>query len=201
MRLGGVTFNQRVDFLLAQQRENLDVSGCVLVGAVHPELIESVRRGFFRVEPDVAFLGLAELTAVGLGDEVACEGEGLLVGAEFAADEFRAGGDVAPLVGAAHLQLTAFMFKQIEEVVALNELVAELGERHSVAFAVETFLHRVLGHHVVDGDVFADVADEMQECVVFHPVIIVDEFGAVRLVAVEVEELCELFLDAGLVML
>ena len=125
----------------------------------------------------------------------------LFVGAEFTADELCSGSDITPLVGAAHLQLAVLMLEEIEEIVALHELVAELCERHAVAFAVETFLHRVLRHHVVDGDVLTDVADEMQESVVLHPVVVIDKFSTVRSITVEIEELGELLLDAGLVML
>ncbi len=43
-------------------------------------------------------------------------------------DEFRAGRDVAPLVTAPHLQLTAVVPVQVQEVVSLEQHVAELGE-------------------------------------------------------------------------
>ena len=45
----------------------------------------------------------------------------------------------------------------------------------------------------------ADVADEVQETVVLHPVVVVDEFGTVRGIAVEIEEFGELFLYGLLV--
>ncbi len=45
----------------------------------------------------------------------------------------------------------------------------------------------------------AHVADEFEEAEIFHPVVVVDEFGCVRRVAVEVEEFCKLALDGFLV--
>ena len=42
-------------------------------------------------------------------------GESLAAG--LAADQLRAGGDVAPLVGAAELQFTTYGFVQVQEVV------------------------------------------------------------------------------------
>jgi hypothetical protein len=47
--------------------------------------------------------------------------------------------------------------------------------------------------------VFADVADEVEETVVFHPVVVVDEFGGVGGVGVEVEEVGELLFDGFLI--
>ena len=47
------------------------------------------------------------------------EGEGLVLSAEFAADQFRTGGDVAPLVATAHLQTATFRFVEVQEVGSL----------------------------------------------------------------------------------
>ena len=88
----------------------------------------------------------------------------------------------------------------MEEVVSLKQLVGEFGERKAVArLAVKAFLYAFLGHHVVYGDVFADVARKVEELEVFHPVVVVHEFGAVRGVAFKVEEMCELFFYAAYV--
>ena len=126
--VGAVLGDEGVDFVLRERGENLDVTLCLFVAHVEPELVELIGRGALRVEPHVALLGLAELLAVGLCDERA--GEGISVGfcAELAADEFRASCDVAPLVGTAHLQATAFFLIEMEKVVALEELIGELGE-------------------------------------------------------------------------
>ena len=118
-----------------------------------------------------------------------------------AADELGAGGDVAPLVGAAQLQDAAAVLPQPVEVVALHELVAELGEGHAFGrVALEALLHGILRHHVVHGDMLADVADEIDEGIVLHPVVVVHEFGLVGGVGVEVQETGELLLQAGDVM-
>ena len=84
----------------------------------------------------------------------------------------------------------------MEEVVALEELVGKFGEGKAVAgLTVEALLHAVLGHHVVDGDVLADLAGEVEEGEVLHPVVVVHEFGRVGRVGVEVEEVRKLLLD------
>ena len=193
-RVFAVTCDDVVDLILLQAGEDLDVAFSILVSYVEPELVEAVGRCVTLVEPDVALLGLAELAAVALGDEGA--GEGVCLAAAHSPDELSAGGDVAPLVGTAHLQLAALVRVQVVEVVALEQLVGEFGEREAVAcLAVQTLLHAVLGHHVVDGDVLAYVACEGKEGEVLHPVVVVDQFGTVGGIAIEVEEACQLCFD------
>ena len=121
-----------VDGLLVKKGEYLDVSFRVLVAYVQPELVELVRGGLLRIEPDVALLRLSELCSVGLADEWAGEGERVGL-AEHPADELSAGGDVAPLVASAKLETAALVLVEPEIVVALEQLVAELGEGHSLA--------------------------------------------------------------------
>ena len=76
-----------------------------------------------------------------------------------------------------------------EEVVALQQLVGELSEAEAVAGgAVEALLHAVLGHHVVDGDVLAHLACEVEEGEVLHPVVVVHHLGGVGLLRLEVQE-------------
>ena len=88
----------------------------------------------------------------------------------------------------------------MEEVIALEQLIAELGERHTLAaLARQTFLYRVFGHHVVHGDVLADVADKFKEAEVLHPVIVVHHQRRVGCIAVKVEEFCQLGLDGFLI--
>ena len=187
-----------LDLLFGKGSEDLEIFLGVGVAYVDPELIEFVGTGVARVEPYVAALRLSEFAAVGLGDEGAREGECLA--ACLTADKFGAGGYVAPLVAASELQLAVFLSVEVKEVVALKELVSELREAQAVAcLAVETLLHAVLGHHVVDGDMFSDLAREVEEGYILHPVIIVDKLRAVGCVALEVEELGELFLDSLLV--
>ena len=181
--------------LLREEGEDADVAGGVDVGAVKPELVELVGGSLLRIKPYIATLGLSKLGTVGLGNQRAGESESLA--AFHTADELGTGGDVAPLVAATHLELAAFGAVEGEKVVALQQLIAELGERDTRLHAL---LHAVLSHHVVDGDMLTDVADEIEEEVVFHPVVVVAYFGPVDGV-VKVEEAFELMLDALYVVL
>ena len=78
------------------------------------------------------------------------------------------------------MQTTAFLLIKMQKVVALAELIGELGERHSLLrFTAETLLYRIFRHHVVDSDVLAYIADEVKKREILHPVIIVDHLGGI----------------------
>jgi len=84
---------------------------------------------------------------------------------------------------------------QVAEVVGLQQHVAELGVRKSVLVG-EPRLYAVFGHHLVDGDVLADVAQKLEHGYVAGPVGVVDEGCGIRAV-LEVEQSLELPLDVG----
>ena len=91
-----------------------------------------------------------------------------------AADEVDARKDVAPLVGAADLQLATVVLVQPPVVVGLQQHVRELGVRDAV-LALDPGADRLAGEHLVDGDVLADVAEEGQQRDVTGPLVVVDE--------------------------
>ena len=110
-------------------------------------------------------------------------------------DQVDPGGDVAPLVGAADLELAPERLVEVPEVVGLQEHVAELGEGDAV-LALHPGPHRLLGQHRVDGDVLAHVAEELEDPDRLGPVAVVDQAGLGRPVG-EVEQALELGLDGG----
>ena len=104
------------------------------------------------------------------------------------------------MVVAAQLQFHALVLVEIEEIVALQKLVGELGEAEAVASrTVESLLHAVLRHHIVHGDVLSDLTCEVEERKVLHPVVVVHHFGSVLLLRLEIEEFRHLRLDALLI--
>ena len=118
---------------------------------------------------------------------------GVVVQAARPPDELEAGRDVAPLVGAAHLELDAHRPVQVGEVVRLEQHVAELRERQP---ALQAHLDRVLGQHVRDREVLARVAQELDQRQLAQPVEVVDHDRAVA-AGREVEEPLELAADPG----
>ena len=92
------------------------------------------------------------------------------------------------------------MLIQVQEVIALKQLIAELSERHAmVGVGSQALLHAVLSHHVVNCDVLAYVANEIQERELLHPVIVVHQDCMVRSIAIEVKEVRQLSLNRLLV--
>ena len=80
------------------------------------------------------------------------------------ADQVDAGGDVAPLVAAADLQRAAVPAVEVQEVVRLQQHVAELGEGDA-SLAVGAMRARTdsLASIWFDAEVLADVAQEVDE--------------------------------------
>ena len=91
-----VLLNKSINLLLGKRSEDLDIFLRISVGNIEPELIELIGGGVFRIEPNVAALGLSKLAAVGLGDKRTGECEHLA--AILAADKFGAGCDITPLI-------------------------------------------------------------------------------------------------------
>ena len=145
------------------------------------------------VQPDRPGRGLAHLLAGGRGDQRRGQAEQLA--AVDPAAELDAVDDVAPLVGAAHLQPAAVAARQLEEVVGLHHHVVELEQRQRL-LALEPQLHRIEGQHAVDGEVRAEVAQERDVAELVQPLVIVDQQ---RAAGAEVEKLGERALDAALV--
>ena len=93
------------------------------------------------------------------------------------------------------------MLVEIQEVVALQQLVCELRKAQSVASrTVQTLLHTLLSHHIVDGDVLAHLTGKVEESEVLHPIVVVDHDGGIGFFRLKVEELGHLLLDALLIM-
>ena len=138
---------------------------------------------------------LSELASVCLCNQRACKRECFL--SKDTADKLRTCGYVAPLVCTTHLESTSLVLVEIEEVIALEKLVSEFGERHTVASLTgESLLYRVLRHHVVYSDVLSDLTCEIKESEVLHPVVVVHKLCLVLCLGLEIEEFAELSLDA-----
>ena len=89
------------------------------------------------------------------------------------------------------------MFVQVIKIEALDKLVAEFGKRHP---RFESLLNGILGQHIVHGNMFAHIADKIEEVVLPEPVVVVDHFGRAG-AAVEVQELLELGFHTGQIVL
>ncbi len=158
-------------------------------------MVELVGAGAVRVEPDRARLALPEFGAIGLHHERSGQPPRLLPAK--APDQVDAHGDVPPLVAPSELEAAAERVEQVEEVVRLEEHVAELGVGDALLGSCQPGSHRVLRGHLTDGEVLAHVSEELEERQRAEPLRVVDEdCGRPPSVAVEVEKAPQLGVDA-----
>ena len=148
----------RRDLVHRQRREELQEAGDVGVLGVAPVLPEVIGAEQVRVEPDRALGRLAHLGARRGGQQR--RGQRVELLRAHAVAEVDAVDDIAPLVGAAHLQIAAVAARQFDVVVGLADHVVEFEEGHRL-LAVEPQLDRIEGQHAVDREMPADIAQEL----------------------------------------
>ena len=193
-RRGRVLLRERVDLLALEEREPLQERHHVGVVDVDPVLIERVRARAVSGEPYGALFGLADLLAVAAreqrrGDAVRLAGLG--VATELVVDQIDAGDDVAVLIGARDLHRAAERAAQVQEVVCLQQHVAELGVADALLAVLQALAHRVLLDHRVHGEVLAGIAQHLDEAELLEPVGVVQQQRAGRRARVEIEEALE----------
>ena len=124
---------------------------------------------------------LAHLAARRRGEKR--RGEGVELLRAHAVAEIDAVDDVAPLVRAAHLQPAVAPLREFDEVVGLQDHVVEFEEGQRL-LAIEPELDRIEGEHAVDGEMAADVAQELQVVDAAQPVGVVEHQRVGRAAAV-----------------
>ncbi len=189
-----------LDRLARQEREPPQVRPDVAVVRVQPVLVERVRRRPLGVEPDRRpALRLAELRPGRGQEQLVRQPVGRLVRAPVGfplaetgppPDQLEPGRDVAPLVSAAHLEVDAHRPVKVLEVGGLDQHVAELGERQA---PIHPGRDGVLGEHVRDREVLADVPQPVDELDLLQPVEVVDHHRARR--PREIQEALQLAAD------
>ncbi len=163
---------QLLQLLAGPEGQDAQVARDVPVVRVQPELVERVRRRHLRVEPDGAALALAELGAVRLGHQR--RRQRVHGGVRLQpVDQVQAGREVAPLVAAALLERATVPPVQLEEVHGLEELVAELRVADALG-GLQAPGDRLFRQHLVDAEVLADVAEELDRGEALRPVEVVD---------------------------
>ena len=134
-----------------------------------------------------------------LGDDHQRQDQAAGFGTSQLADEVAARGDVAPLIASTHLHGAADPIEQLQEVVGLEQQVAELGVGDSL-FLFQAAAHGFLSEHVVDREVLPDVPQEVHEVHRYQPVGVVDDARRIG-GDLEIQQLRELRPDAGQVRL
>ena len=108
-----------------------------------------------------------------------------------ATDQVDTHGDVPPLVAAAHLESTSVALIQLNEVVCLEESVAELRVGDPGLFVLNPPPHGLLLQERVHGEVLANVTQEVDHGDLAEPVQIVDRSSRVG-GAFEIEKVLQL---------
>ena len=85
-------------------------------------------------------------------------------------------------------------FVQASKVIALQQVIGELGKGNTLIVTVQALLHRFFVNHLVNREVLANITQEGQHVHAAKPVIVVGSNGSV-IAAVEVEERGNLFAD------
>ena len=91
------------------------------------------------------------------------------------ADELETHRDVAPLVAPTQLQAALVGVVQVEVVVCLEQHVAELGVGDALVGTLEARLDGLLGSHLVDGEVLAHLAQELDQAERAKPLGVVEQ--------------------------
>ena len=192
-QVGGMGRLDGLNLVEVEEGEHAEELARIAVVGPHPVLVEGEGRGERGVEPDRIAGRLAELLA--RGGQQQRRGDGVGLAATLLVDELDAGGDVAPLVVAAHLELHAFVAVEHEEVVGLQQHVAELGVGDALVALLEPAPDRLLGDHRVDREVLAHIPQPVEVGDGAGPVGVVDHLG--RVAPLEAQEGGELGADGG----
>src|SRR5688572_33221852 len=113
-----------LDARTTEEGEEPQIADGVAIFRIQPELVELIGLCQFGIEPDRSRFGLADLRSRRRGDERQHDPVGLAPAD--ATNEIHAGGDVAPLIAAAHLQRASELNVEDEKIVGLEKRVAEL---------------------------------------------------------------------------
>src|SRR5262249_11227411 len=125
-----------------QLGEEAEEAADIGILGIAPELPVVEDRQAVLVEPDTTLRRLAHLGTRGCRDERRRQAEeGAAVDA---APELDAADDIAPLIGAAHLQDAVVAPGQLEKIVSLEDHVVEFEEGERL-LALESQAHAVLG--------------------------------------------------------
>src|SRR6478609_9041048 len=196
-RVGFVLRSQAQDLGVLEEAVDAQELEHVRVGRVQPELVERIGRGARLIQPDGPGLRLAEFAAVRLGDER--RGQAECFGLMLAANQINPADDVAPLIRPTYLQGDAVLLEEMQEIVSLQEHVAELGVTDALLAVLQAIPDRVLLDHHVDREVLADVAQHLQVADALEPIRVVQDDGCIR--SAEIQQALEDRALAGHVLL
>ncbi len=165
-----------LDLFLGKESQEFEVIDDFGIFRVDEELVHLIRRSLVDIEPDGLAIGLAEFLSVSFGQKRHRKTIGFL--AQFLADQFNAGRDIAPLVLTCDLHDAVAVLIQVKEVVSLHRHIGKLGIGDTF---IKSSSDDILVQHVADIEKLADISEPVDIAEVLEPVVVVDHFKAKQL--------------------
>ena len=100
------------------------------------------------------------------------------IGSAYLMDQVQPRDQVPPLVGTAHLQGDAVCVIQVEEIIALEDLVTEFSKRYAF-LGVQPPGNSILGKHCPQPEIFTDIPEEINSRYIPGPVVIIKESNCI----------------------
>ena len=162
-----------IDLLKRNEGEELHALDDIGIADIPPVLIEVIRGGLVRIEPDCPLRRLAHLLAFRIRQKR--DGHRLgVIPSQLAADQLAAGQHVRPLVIAAELHLAAEPLVQLVEIVRLHDHVVKLKEGQPL---LPSLLVALRAQHLVDREAGSDLTQQVHIVQIQQPVCVVDNPG------------------------
>src|SRR5690606_29659683 len=88
----------------------------------------------------------------------------------------------------------------MKKIVALNQLVRKLGKRKPIGtFAAQTGFHGIFSHHIIYGDVLANISYKIKKRKTLHPIVIIYHYSLVFGTGRKIQKLRKLIFHTFLV--
>ncbi len=152
-------FSECLDFLFREECEIFQILHHIAVILIEPELIEFIRRRLFRIKPYRTAGGFSEFRTVRFQHERYRQSESFRVFTSFA-DQVNSVRDIAPLVGAADLELDIVFFIKHFIVDGLENLVRKFGKGNA---RFQTGRHHIFGKHRIDIEKFSVITQKIEK--------------------------------------
>ena len=165
------------DFINGQFAEQAQKTPDIGIIRIAPVLPILPGRRHLRIQPQGTGCGLAHLAPIRGCDEGG--GQAIQVATVGLARQFHAIDDIAPLVGAAHLQHTIMAARQFEKVKSLKHHIVEFQKTQRL-LPLHAQFDRIEPQHAIDGKMPPVVAQKINANKPVQPLLVVHQQCAVR---------------------
>ena len=175
-----------------QEGEDLEKACRIRIGRAEEELVKVVGRRLALIEVDRVALALSELLAGTVTHQRDRDAVDFL--ATQLAHEIDPSRNVTPLVRAANLETAARRIVEMQEVIGLQQGIAELRKAHP-RLAGQACAHALAAQHGAHTEMLAHIAQKIQKTELAQPVVVIDDHGRCRGM-VEIKKTRQVLADA-----